>query len=137
MFKWDEALSFERGCASIQYSHARACKLLEKAGYRVGENSPEMDFTDWKLEDPAEIELVKTMSKFSTVIAESAKTRRVHNMAQYAQDLAGAFNKFYKSVPVIESDKEDLRLVIVDKARITIKNCLELMGIEAPSQCRV
>ena len=31
VFKWDEALSFERGCASIQYSHARACKLLEKA----------------------------------------------------------------------------------------------------------
>jgi arginyl-tRNA synthetase len=132
VFKWDEALSFERGCASIQYSHARACKLLEKAGYRVGENSPEMDFNDWKLEDPAEIELVKTMSKFSTVIAESAKTRRVHNLAQYAQDLAGAFNKFYKSVPVIESDKEDLRLVIVEKARITIRNCLELMGIDAP-----
>ena len=33
VFKWDEALSFERGCASIQYSHARACKLLEKADY--------------------------------------------------------------------------------------------------------
>ena len=33
VFKWDEALSFERGCASIQYSHARACKLLEKASY--------------------------------------------------------------------------------------------------------
>ncbi|KZX14480.1 arginine--tRNA ligase [Methanobrevibacter cuticularis] len=31
-FKWDEALSFERGCASIQYAHARACKLLEKCG---------------------------------------------------------------------------------------------------------
>ena len=31
VFKWDDALSFERGCASIQYAHARACKLLEKA----------------------------------------------------------------------------------------------------------
>ena len=29
-FKWEEALSFERGCASIQYAHARACKLLKK-----------------------------------------------------------------------------------------------------------
>ena len=33
VFKWEEALSFESGCASIQYSHARACKLLEKANY--------------------------------------------------------------------------------------------------------
>ena len=130
VFKWDEALSFERGCASIQYSHARACKLLEKAG--ISEAIDPSTVTDWNLEDPAEIELVKIMSKFTTVIEESARINRVHPVAQYAMDLAGAFNKFYKSVPVIGSDKEDLRLLIVDKARITIRNSLELMGIDAP-----
>ena len=130
VFKWDEALSFERGCASIQYSHARACKLLEKAG--ISENIDSATVMDWNLEDPAEIELVKIMSKFTTVIEESARINRVHPVAQYAMDLAGAFNKFYKSVPVIGSDKEDLRLLIVDKARITIRNSLELMGIDAP-----
>lgn len=130
VFKWDEALSFERGCASIQYSHARACKLLEKAG--VSGTIDPSTVTDWNLEDPAEIELVKIMSKFTTVIEESARINRVHPVAQYAMDLAGAFNKFYKSVPVIGSDKEDLRLLIVDKARITIRNSLELMGIDAP-----
>src|SRR5690606_15912344 len=31
VFEWDDALSFEHGCASIQYAHARACKLLDKA----------------------------------------------------------------------------------------------------------
>jgi arginyl-tRNA synthetase len=128
VFKWDEALSFERGCASIQYSHARACKLLEKAEY--DQNSPEVD--DWVIEEDFEIELIKLISKFSSVIEESAKINRVHNIAQYSQDLAGAFNKFYKSVPVIGSEKEKLRLMMVDKSRITIKNSLELMGIEAP-----
>jgi arginyl-tRNA synthetase len=128
VFKWDEALSFERGCASIQYSHARACKLLEKAGYI--KNVADVD--EWALEDDIEIELVRLISKFSSVIEESAKINRVHNIAQYAQDLAGAFNKFYKSVPVIGSEKEKLRLLMVDKSRITIKNSLELMGIEAP-----
>jgi arginyl-tRNA synthetase len=57
---------------------------------------------------------------------------RVHNIAQYSQDIASAFNKYYKSVQVIGSDKEDLRLLLVDKSRITIRNCLKLMGIEAP-----
>jgi len=128
VFKWDEALSFERGCASIQYSHARACKLLEKAEY-VNNIA---DIEEWALEDDFEIELVRLISKFSSVIEESAKINRVHNIAQYAQDLAGAFNKFYKSVPVIGSEKEKLRLLMVDKSRITIKNSLELMGIEAP-----
>lgn len=129
IFKWDEALSFERGCASIQYSHARACKLLEKANYHTKEAE---DIVDLDLEHPFEIELIKLISKFPYVIEEAARIRRVHSIAQYSQDLAGAFNKFYKSVPVIGSDKEDLRLLIVDKSRITIKNCLKLMGIEAP-----
>lgn len=129
VFKWDEALSFERGCASIQYSHARACKLLEKANYY---NQNVQDIGEWVLEDKFEIELIKLISKFSLVIEESSKMNRVHNIAQYSQDLAGAFNKFYKSVPVIGSDKENLRLLIVDKSRITIKKSLELMGIVAP-----
>ena len=129
VFKWDEALSFERGCASIQYSHARACKLLEKAMY----NSDKIiDMNDYVLEHPFEIELIKIISKFSLIIEESARMNRVHNIAQYSQDLSGAFNKFYKSVPVIGSGKEDLRLLIVDKFRITIRNCLQLMGIDAP-----
>ncbi len=129
VFKWDEALSFERGCASIQYSHARACKLLEKAMY----NSDKIiDMNDYILEHPFEIELIKIISKFSLIIEESARMNRVHNIAQYSQDLSGAFNKFYKSVPVIGSGKEDLRLLIVDKFRITIRNCLQLMGIDAP-----
>ena len=33
-FKWDEALSFERGCASIQYAHARACKFKSLNSHR-------------------------------------------------------------------------------------------------------
>jgi arginyl-tRNA synthetase len=129
IFKWDEALSFERGCASIQYSHARACKLLEKANYH---NDTKDNISNWVFEHPFEIELVKIISKFSSVIEESARMNRVHNIAQYSQDIASAFNKYYKSVQVIGSDKEDLRLLLVDKSRITIRNCLKLMGIEAP-----
>ena len=79
-----------------------------------------------------EIELIKMISKFTTVIEDSARINRVHPIAQYALDLAGAFNRFYKSVPVIGADEEDIRLLIVDKSRITIRNCLKLLGINAP-----
>lgn len=129
VFKWDEALSFERGCASIQYSHARACKLLEKGNYQYKTGEIE----NWTLDHPYEIELVKIISKFSSVIEESSRIKRVHNVAQYSMDLAGAFNKFYKSVPVLGSEKEDLRLLIVEKSKITIHNCLALLGIDAPT----
>ena len=104
------------------------CKLLEKAGFK----SENIDLDDFKMDHPSEIELIKLISKFTTVIEESARINRVHLIAQYAMDLAGAFNRFYKSVPVIGADEEDARLLIVDKSRITIRNCLKLLGINAP-----
>lgn len=129
VFKWDEALSFERGCASIQYAHARARKLLEKAGF----NAENISASGYNLDQPSEIELVKILAKFTSIIEESARINRVHPVAQYAMDLAGAFNRFYKSVPVIGAEEEAVRLLLVDKSRITLKNCLELLGISAPT----
>jgi arginyl-tRNA synthetase len=35
-------------------------------------------------------------------------------------------------VQVIGSGKEPFRLILVDKSRITLKNCLNLLGIDAP-----
>ena len=87
-FKWDEALSFERGCASIQYAHARACKLLNKADG----NEYEME-GNW-VPDDIEKDLIRNLAKFPEVIENSADLRRVHPIAQYCQDLANAFNKY-------------------------------------------
>lgn len=131
VFKWDEALSFERGCASIQYAHARACKLLQKAGKFDTTINLESILNQYQLEN-SEMELIKIISRFTSLIEESAQTSKVHKIAQYSLDLASAFNKFYKSMPVIGSDEEILRLFLVEKSRITIKNCLDLLGIEAP-----
>jgi arginyl-tRNA synthetase len=129
VFKWDEALSFERGCASIQYAHARACKLLEKTGQANAEVHLEEDAP---VLDQMEIDLIKTIARFTMVIEESAEARRVHPVAQYALELAGVFNRFYKSTPVLGSEKEDLRLMLVNKSRITLRNSLALLGIESP-----
>jgi arginyl-tRNA synthetase len=35
-------------------------------------------------------------------------------------------------MPVLGSEAEELRLALVDKSRITLKNSLELLGIDAP-----
>ena len=61
MFKWDEALSFERGCASIQYAHARACKLLEKVG-EFNSSDVDIDSLDLQNMDTLEIDLLKTLA---------------------------------------------------------------------------
>ncbi|MGB9837286.1 arginine--tRNA ligase [Methanothermobacter sp.] len=127
VFRWDEALSFERGCASIQYAHARACKLLKKASFKGDE-----DIEDgWEPEED-ERELVRLLARFPVVVEDAAMARRVHPVAQYVQDLANAFNSFYRSTPVIGSEFEGARLRLVDSVRIVIRNALGLLGIHAP-----
>jgi arginyl-tRNA synthetase len=129
-FTWDEALSFERGCASIQYAHARACKLLAKSGKDVASLKVA---DDWSPND-AEKDLVRQIAKFPQVVEDCAAKKRVHNITQYCQDLAGSFNKFYKSEQVIGSDVEDTRLILVDRAKTTIKNALDILGVSAPQK---
>ena len=129
-FKWDEALSFERGCASIQYAHARACKLLAKSGKDISS----LTVSDEWSPNEAEQDLVRQIAKFPQVVEDCANKQRVHNITQYAQDLASSFNKFYKSEQVIGSDLEDTRLILVDRAKITIKNALDILGVTAPEK---
>jgi arginyl-tRNA synthetase len=127
-FKWDEALSFERGCASIQYAHARACKLIEKSGKDVDSLTIADDWTP----DEVEQDLIRQIAKFPQVVEDCANKQRVHNITQYCQDLAGAFNRFYKAEQVIGSDVENARLILVEKARITLRNALDILGVSAP-----
>ena len=129
-FKWDEALSFERGCASIQYAHARACKLLKKSGKDVSSLAVS---DDW-VPDEAEQDLIRQIAKFPQVVEDCAAKKRVHNITQYCQDLAGSFNKFYKTEQVIGSEVEDTRLILVDCAKTTIKNALDILGVSAPEK---
>ena len=129
-FKWDEALSFERGCASIQYAHARACKLLAKSGKDIAS----LKVADDWIPNDAEQDLVRQIAKFPQVVEDCANKKRVHNITQYCHDLAGSFNKFYKSEQVIGSDVEDTRLILVDRAKTTIKNALDILGVSAPQK---
>lgn len=130
VFKWDEALSFERGCTSIQYAHARASKLLEKALENESGDTTHIE-ENWN-PNKIEIELIRILAKLPELILESAKLRRVHHIAQYSQDLASAFNKFYKTEQVIGYEFESARLLLVEKSKIAIKNSLELLGVVAP-----
>ena len=78
--------------------------------------------------------MVRQIAKFPQVVEDCANKKRVHNITQYSQDLASSFNKFYKSEQVIGSDVEDTRLILVDRAKITIKNALDILGVTAPEK---
>ena len=135
VFNWKEALDFEKqGAPYIQYSHARACSILEKAKEEVAWDSSGKIDPSLLIED-SEIDLIKKMAMFDSIIDLGARELKPHVLAIYARELADAFNQFYRFVPVIAAEDEEVRaarLALVDCARIVLANSLDTLGIAAP-----
>ena len=130
VFKWDEALNFEGNAAPfIQYSHARACSILEKS------NDDITDVDSTVLKHKSEIELIKKLAFLPNTIEDACKGNKPHILSSYVFEVASQFNQFYRDCPVLHEVDKKLRiarLAIVEATRITIKNCLNLLGIVAP-----
>ncbi|MBW6469928.1 MAG: arginine--tRNA ligase [Methanosarcinaceae archaeon] len=135
VFDWKTALDFEKqGAPFIQYAHARACSILKKAGEDGIWNS-ETEVDPSVLVEDTEVVFIKKMAMFDKVIDQSARELKPHIFAIYARELADAFNQFYRFVPVISAEEEELRmnrLALVDCARIVLANTLDTLGIGAP-----
>ncbi|HDS45921.1 MAG TPA: arginine--tRNA ligase [Methanomicrobia archaeon] len=135
VFDLDEALDIEKkGAPFIQYAHTRACSILraaEEQNYAVPEH-----YNGAVLQEPSEIALIKKLAKFDYVVEAAATDLKVHQVAKYARELAELFNLFYKDCPVLTAVDElrNARLVLVDCARIVLRDVLDVLGIEAPAE---
>ena len=135
VFNWKEAMDFEKqGAPYIQYSHARACSILEKAKEEVAWD-PGAEIDPSLLVEDSEMDLIKKMALFDSIIDNCARELKPHTLAIYARELADSFNQFYRFIPVIAAEDEQVRaarLALVDCARIVIANSLDTLGIGAP-----
>ena len=135
VFNWKEALDFEKqGAPYIQYSHARACSILEKAKEEAAWD-PSAKIEPSLLIEDTEIDLIKKIALFDSIIDLAARELKPHVLAIYARELADAFNQFYRFVPVIAAEDEKIRasrLALVNCARIVLANSLDTLGIAAP-----
>lgn len=127
VFDWKEALDFGRQSAPyVQYAHARACSILEKAKAEGG-------FVEsYVFSDSYEIMLAKHLARFPYVIEMVVAELRPHLLATYVRDLADLFNSFYRFAPVLKAEGpvRDARLTLVDASRNTLAAALEVLGIE-------
>jgi len=130
VFRWEQALNFEGDSAPyIQYSHARATRIIEKA--------PRKERADYSiLNSEDERRLVKLIAKFPSVVRNAAMDCRPHYIADYLIDLSTAFSKFYTTCPVLTAPEKErkARLALVRCTKRVLKNGLELLGIEAPER---
>ncbi len=127
-FDIDESISFEGDSGPyLQYAHVRADKILQKSGGFKETFKPKELTTEEK-------ELIKKLLDFPEIVEKSAKDLKPNYICNYAHELAEIFSTFYHSCPVIQSEGElkNFRLTLVKAFKITLKNCLNLLGIETP-----
>ena len=120
----------------IQYTHARAKSLLEKAEYTVSVASPscaEKAFKDIEL-NPSALEVLKVIYKFPEVVLHSSAQYAPNLMCVYLYDLCQKFNSFYNDSPILKAEDasvRDFRLLLTASTKQVIKNGLYLLGIRA------
>ncbi len=131
VFRWEEALNFEGNSAPfLQYAHARACSILDRAG-------PRQEGDARLLVHPQEQLLLRRIAKFPSAVRDAAVSRRVHAAAGYAAEFAAQFNQFYRDCPVLTAGSDALRaarLELVDASRIVLHNALDGLGLVAPRE---
>jgi arginyl-tRNA synthetase len=132
-FDLTKSLSLEGDTAPyIQYSHARASRIIEKSS-RI----PSIDIDFSLLSDKSELDLIKIIGLFDIHVLNASKNLSPKVMAKYCHDLAVAFNSFYEHVKVLDLDDEKLensRLCLVNSFKLTLVKALELLGISAPDR---
>ncbi len=112
-----------------QYAHARIASILRQAQWEVPSAFD-------GLVHEKELDLIKLMSDFPQLIADAAKTRTPHLLCTYIQKLASAFHAFYAECVVLKEAEplRSQRLALIKATQITLRNALELIGVEAVDQ---
>ncbi|NCA20281.1 MAG: arginine--tRNA ligase, partial [Crocinitomicaceae bacterium] len=114
----------------IQYTHARICSLIAKAG--------ELNFKATNVELLSEeIEIIKQLALYPEIINEAATTFSPAVIANYTYELVKTYNHFYQSVKINIEPNETIkmnRLKISSEVAKTIEKSLKLLGIFAPQK---
>jgi arginyl-tRNA synthetase len=129
-FEWDRALDFEAQSAPyVQYVHARCCGILDEVGGAVPD-----DVDAAALDTPEERALIAEIARFPAVVEEAADDLHPHVVATYTRRFAELFNAFYRECPVRDATgaTREARIALVDAARHTVANALDVLGVAAP-----
>lgn len=117
-----------------QYAHARISSILRAAGEQ-GFNAS-LENLDLLVAEKEE-DVLKKVGAFPQIVADAAKHRTPHRIANYIQELAATFHSFYNAEKVINPDNKDLteaRLALITAVKTTLANALKLIGVSAPEK---
>jgi arginyl-tRNA synthetase len=113
----------------IQYTHARIKSILRKTGTTVQQVGTSLL--------PLEKALAMQLANFSAEVNEAAEALDPSKLAIYAFNLAKLFNSFYAELSIANAesdDKKNLRIQLGILTAATLKQAMQVLGIEVPEQ---
>ena len=137
IFDLDETLRFDGETGPyVQYTFVRTKSILEKVGFNI--QDIKIDDIDLNvLNSKQEIELIKELEKFESIIKKAAEEYEPSVLARYLIDVSTLFSRFYNECSVANVEDENLKIarcILVYATSTVIKHGLSILGIECPDK---
>ena len=112
----------------VMYSYVRTQSIIRKFTGTVGTFEAPDELGD-------ESALIRVLQYYPDVIKKAQLDLSVHHIAQYLLELSSEFNSWYAKETILDgSDMEPYRVVLASAVGTTLKNGLEILGIETVSK---
>lgn len=115
----------------IQYTYARIQSILRKSQDNVA------DSATGYAPNIKEVELIQKLDAFKMAVADAGQNYNPAGIANYTYELTKLFNQFCHDYSILSADtdaEKSFRLKLARNVGKTIKNAMELLGIEVPER---
>ena len=118
----------------LQYAYARICNILKFSDQECKIESKDINYN--LLKENEEINLIKVLYYFTEVIDDSLITLEPQGLANYLQQVATNFHKFYAHHRVVNKNKKltKARIQLILATKIVLQNGLNILGISQPEK---
>lgn len=121
----------------LQYAHARICSVLRQAGQSAAGCEPQrgLQFRHLLVEKKEQA-LATLAGRFPELVANAAREREPHQIANYLRELAVEFHAYYNAHKILVSEAElrDARIALASAVKTVLANGLDLLGVTAPEE---
>ena len=117
----------------LQYAHARIASILRMVkdqGLNYSVENLQL------LSHNAEQDLLKKLFEFPGEVLSSAENYEIHKIANYLEELASLFHRFYTECRIIGSEKNlaEARISLCMATQTVLQNGLSILGVTAPDK---
>lgn len=137
LFNPQESIDFRGNTGPfVQYTHARISAILRKAG-EMGIKYDPAAFENFGNLHEAEQEVITQLVNFPAVVKEAGNLYAPSIIANYAYELAKAYNRFYQEISIFnETDEQARSFRIALSAMVArfVRESMKLLGIQVPER---